>query len=541
VVIRGDDPVADSGWELHEGNIYKVALEGSTNEVYAGGQMLWMARWPNAPSLDPLEPAWSYMDVMPGNYYQTGTIYPKLHDLEIDQPVGTWTGAKIFFTGVERWWSRSGTILEHGPQQGDLQLELPPQYNDLWFGVMPAPQAPFFIYDSYAALDAPGEWFLDETNTLYLIAPDGGSPAGITVKSRDVLFDLTNRSRVRVRDLTFFSGRVRMHNATDCIVESNTFTYLSPFHFIHYPTWRDREEFVVGWNTPGTGIQTSGTATGNLIANNHISRSWGDGITLGGTNNTARGNTIHDVNYIGNKMAGIFLADHDNFIEDNTIYRTGRSGIAVHATGGHIRRNHIFDCGRINWDLGGIYMYAGFDETVGNGLEISHNLIHDIQLNNNIGPTGFQYSGSGIYLDGSTSGVDVFRNVVFNFRRYGVQLNGDSFAQRDNRNINVVNNTLLDNPLSGLNAMVGGITYQSRTNVLIANNAYTGSQGSSSGSTFSHNIKATEADFMDFDGGDFHPAQGSVLIDAGTPVPPIINGFTGLAPDVGAFEASPTP
>lgn len=541
VGIRGDDPLDDAAWEPHAGSIHRRDGLEPVTEVYANGRMLWMARWPNAPSPDPLEPAWSYMDAVPGNYYQKGTFTPKLYDHAIEQPVGTWTGARIFFTGVERWWSRSGDILQHGPDPGEIHIQLYDHLQDLWSGVMPAINAPFFIYNAYAALDAPGEWYQDPDGTLYLIAPGGGLPENISVKRRDVLFDLTGCRNVRIENLTFFSGRVLLHDAMDCVVAGNRFRYLSPFFFIRFPTWRDRAEFHLSRISNGSGIQTSGSATGNVIENNDIAFSWGDGITLGGTANTARGNHIRDVNYIGSKMAGVFLAGSDNVVRGNTIHRTGRSGIAVHGTGGRIRDNHIYDCGRINWDLGGIYLYAGFNAFNGYGLEIAGNRIHDIQLDNNIGPLGAQFGGSGIYLDGGASDIDVHHNILYRLRRYGIQLNGDGYFNRDNENVRIVNNTVIDDPASSLSKLTGGITHESRSNVLIANNAYFDEAGSAPGATFVNNIRVGASAFVDFEAYDFRPAAGSALIDAGIEVPPLTDGFHGPAPDAGALESETDP
>lgn len=534
-ILRGDVVIPDNGWQPYSGPVYQTSWTGPVTDVFINDELVWTARWPNASTNDPLVPEFSFMD--DGTSPSIGGFVHEIVDNELTAPAGSLDGARVWFTGKERWWARGAYISNHH-SSGAFTLQLPPDAptNDLWYGVLPAVTSPYFLYDHPDLLDAPGEWYYDTVaQVLYLWAPDGNSPRGVTAYTNRWILDISQCRKVRLMDMEFFSGSINAYAAENCILEHLKLRHMDPMPFVSAPRVRERA-FSLAYDSDFTGIPVSGT--GNAVRYCEISHSWGDGLCIDGSGNSVQFNDLHDLNFYGT-MAGVSVFGFQNNLSGNTIRRMGRSGIRndMHA-GGVFEFNHIHDVGKINWDLGGIYMYFTRG-TPTDRLLIQYNRIHDVQLDNNSGPTDYQYSGSGIYIDGGSSAVNVYRNLCYRYRRYGVQLNGDSFRREDNDYCDVAYNTLVDAPFDSLSSPTGGVYYQEfgKVDVHFRYNVYWATQPLSlAGVTPVGNTGVLLAEFADFYGHDFRLAPGAPAIDAGILLPPVTDGYLGAAPDTGAFE-----
>ncbi|MGC9453087.1 MAG: right-handed parallel beta-helix repeat-containing protein [Oceanipulchritudo sp.] len=533
--LRGDVEIPDNAWSVYSGQIYMASWSAPVSDLYIEDEMVWTARWPDATSNDPLVPEFSFMDA--GTSPTIGSYYHNVTDQELTAPAGSLVGAKVWFTGKERWWARAGYVYSHN-STGAFRLQIPLEApsNDLWYGVIPAVDSPYFLYDHPALLDAPGEWYHDDVaNILYLWTPDGSPPAGVTSYTNRWIFDISGCRKVRLMDLEFFSGSINAVDAQDCVLENLKLRHMDPMPFVTAVRERERN-FALYYSAGYTGIPLSGS--NNLIQYCEISHSWGDAVCIDGTGNTARYNQFHDLNYYGT-MAGVSVFGAQNDLIGNSIWRMGRSGVRndQHA-GGLFEFNHIHNVGRINWDVGGIYMYNA-QGSPSDRLQIRNNLVHNVQLNNNDGPTNYQFSGSAIYVDGSSSAVNIYLNVCYDYRRYGVQLNGDSFLGKDNDYCDIAYNTLIDSPFDGLSAPTGGVYYQEfgKTDVQFRYNVYWATQTITlAGVTPVGNTGLLISDFAGFYEDNYQLVAGAPAIDAGMPIAGVTDGYLGAAPDTGAFE-----
>lgn len=508
VVINGAEPITD--WKLHRPHIYAAPLEFSTDEVYGSGALLTGARWPNGAG-DPLHPVFAIMDDNTSNDERaTNTV----RDADVSIPAGFFDGARIWFTGDERWWARTGAVTGSGP--GRLEIEYAPV--QLWWGCLPGPNAPYYVYDCFNALDTAGEWFQDADDTLYLYS--SAPPANIEASRRRLGFDLRDRSWITLRGIHFFSASVHAEDADHCIIDGCTFRYVCPRYAIADPRDREHADFVATDATPGVGVYLGGED--NVIQNSTVHGSWGDGVTLGGRTNSAINCLVSDVGYNGCMASGISPIGDGHRIERCTIRRTGRSGIRFRMTNGIITRNEIHDIGRINWDLGGVYSNDEKGSFVG-GTEISYNAIHHILAHRSTGP-GDYYGGKGVFLDNNSSGVLVHHNLIWALPDCngcaGIGLNWE------NRAIRVYHNSIAGR------AMDRFANNYTLSDVRVYNNVAL--DGNWIGTDTKNNVMQDKSHFVDARGGDLRLSEQSPAINAGVAIEGLF-GDSRPEPDAGAI------
>jgi hypothetical protein len=107
-----------------------------------------------------------------------------------------------------------------------------------------------------------------------------------------------------------------------------------------------------------------------------------------------------------------------------------------------------------------------------------------------------------------------------------------------NSNNLIYNNTLVGN-VWGLSAG----SHANMTNSVFANNIFVGGMIWGAGAIRSNNLNTTTANvgFVSASTGNYALASNSAAINAGKIIAPYTNGFTGIAPDLGAFEFGVTP
>ena len=221
----------------------------------------------------------------------------------------------------------------------------------------------------------------------------------------------------------------------------------------------------------------------------------------------------------------------------NTVHTTGASSTVYFVGAPKVSYNNIYNTGSLQSD-GSIVQITR--ESV-DGSEVHHNWFHDSPK------SGMRYDAPISEPELAGKNGLVHHNVMWNLGK-ALQIKGDEQQ--------IYNNTCFDNSSNDISVLdeaypdpPGG---SSNALTITRNNAADRISGHRSNpmavpGTVSHNVySTTSSDYgikdllEDPDNYDFRPKVGSVLIDTGTPITGITDGFTGSAPDIGAYERNDT-
>jgi hypothetical protein len=407
VTISGADPI--TGWTKYSGNIYSAPMswnlgEGQ-NEVFVNGQAINEAEFPNSAIGNFSKPSTITMSktVVSGN---TAVIYSS----SLNQPAGTWNGATIHMDSGQDWINQTGTVTSSSPGRVTVSF-----VNDGSAYDLPAAGNKFYLFGSFKALDAAGEWYRDPTTgKLYLWAPNSGNPSSLDVEAKHRLyaFNLTSVHDITVSGLSLFAATVTTTSASkDVVLNRITGNYVSQNMIVR-----------TGWSVPDNqGIVLLGA--NSLIENSTIAFSSGDGIVIGGSGSKAENNVVHDVAYAGTDTGGIHIVGAYVTVDHNTVYNSGRDGILAREPHVTITYNTVHDVGLQTTEPGGIYTAS----TNGQGSVIAYNQIYNIHTGG--------YGGTALFADNNSSNWIIHNNVTWNVD-YGLKMNYTS------NNNQIYNNTL---------------------------------------------------------------------------------------------------
>lgn len=498
-VLSGAD-LLTGAWEAHAGKIYKLKTSQKFIQLFVDGKMMPEARWPNIPPDD-------LMAKQRGTAGK-GTGYEILADANL--PPGDWNGAIVTLWPGSEWGNSTRRVTDYQPGKSfrfDKTMEQ--RVKDSFHAqdpYKPRQGNPYILSGSLAGLDAPGEWVLDErTGTVYLWPPDGTAPAAhrVEVKARDYACDLSGLGFIEVTGMEIFGAAVDMSRAHDCLLEDCRLRYVNHFRECGTQKLPPLMNRVSGKNNEWRKCLVAYAAT--------------EGLSVTGEGNALADCIIHDTDYLGTMRGGLDLSGSLKArVSHCTVFRTGRDGI-YHSASKRILIEYcdVFYANLLNNDAGAIYCWGRGSQ----GGVISHNWVHD------------NPHANGIYLDNFSGGFTVDHNLVWN-------CGGDAFhVNSDALNHLIANNTAVDvRAAFGTYAFSGYTPTMKGTRIL--NNLllcpFTPSdpavlvQGAL-GPELSHNGQGSldEAGHLD---------AGSAAIDAGTAVAGITDGYTGKAPDLGAYE-----
>ncbi|RNL77625.1 DUF1565 domain-containing protein [Nocardioides marmorisolisilvae] len=522
VTISGLDVVSSTGWQVDSGNIYKHTstaspLELENSQVFVDGQEMTLAQWPNKGSG---RATWTSAgsSETPGNAWVTGATIPGGDD--------AWKGGVIYAAARQDWgfysWKVTGytasthrvAYLDPGIAGSEYKWELP---TDNY-----ASSKGFVMVGARVALDAPTEFYPDkDTNTLYLYAPAGDSPANhnVEIKTRKWGFDLGASNYINIKGLKFFGDGIRTWDSHDSVIDGIVADYPAVSR-IHYSTPADLEYPYADWQLS----TDSGVVLGGIKGSNHFGKantlensivshaSTTGAVALGGEGDKVVNNEISDVSM------GVWANGSDFLISYNTISNTGMN--AIHG----LYHNTIIEHNDLSsmlldgqTDDGATHTFAA---DLGNSVW-RYNIIHDFSAG---------HLTAGLYADNATLNLGIYKNVIYNLggpSQWGTLVNGLS------ENVEVDNNTFVNPGFAGFNSY-GGAGY----NNFGANNITTNSTFSTAmaGSSKSNNLENTDPLFVNQSTHDFHLQSTSPAIDAGMLIPGIADSYNGSAPDDGAYE-----
>ncbi len=281
----------------------------------------------------------------------------------------------------------------------------------------------FYVAGTRAALDSPGEWYLDRENKQVLYWPPSGPMSDVDVVApvmdRLISFEGTDDSyveHVHIEGLTFMDstytlghtyspadGALRFTRARHCEITANTFTLLG-----------------------GYGAHLTGQSHDIAITRNTLTKIGQGGVIMTGNkatqayDNLIAANTMEDLGQIYKHVAGALITTGSgNRIAHNRIQRVPRYGVSLksfsednYSHNNIVEYNAIIDTNLETNDTGAI-------ETLGRDRKDSGNIIRYNLIRNVVGlkcsPEGEIMSPHftwGIYLDDYSSGTDVIGNMV---------------------------------------------------------------------------------------------------------------------------------
>ena len=500
VTISGADAI--TGWSVHSGDIYKAPMNfdlgAGSNQVLVDGKMMTEARWPNVTTrLDRGKFA------TPDNAYQSGGSWTLADGDLKNVPSSGYVNLSLGGLGLS-WITQTARITS----ASNGKVSFKPVREG--FHYYPHKGTPYYIWGDLSLLDSKEEWFYKD-GTLYLWN-EGGAPKNVEAKRRTVAFDFNGLSNIAVKDINVRAATIVTDgNSANIVFDNLLIEYVSHFTYVDTNPW------TFGSNS---GVLLQGR--NHTFKNSVVRYSAGNGVSMHGTGHILTNNVIHDVSYGGTEGAAVSMScgvcsgsSSSHQVTWNTLYNSGRS-VLVHRKVGKskILHNHMYNAGILMDDLGVTYSY----ETDGQGTEIAYNYIHDNKAS---------HVGLGIYLDHNSNNHFIHHNAIWNTDD-ALRFNFPSRNNKAYNNILYARKQSVDYWGTNRNAkdLSGTEVFNNVTNKDIRLN-YGANQG---------NNHKGDPGFNNFDARDFTLRAGSPVIDKGRVFSPYTDGYTGSAPDLGAFE-----
>lgn len=551
VIISGAD-VIEGPWTLHKPNIYKTSVtksiknaEGDPNttgamavddQLWVDGQMMITARWPNLPISKATYFTRTDLAITTGG--ASNGLYGGVYtDTALSSfSAGFWTGAKMNVAPGLMWINVTCDVTNSTTQS--LSVDCGELKTSLGEYQMRA-ENHYFLWGKLDALDAPGEWW-QEKGSLYVWMPDSGTPNGHTIEAKRRLwaFDLSGRSYIEVRGLSIFGASIKTGSPTGGTGNAIILDELDiqhPWYFVEYPRNSRKMSFNGAIRLYGNN---------NTLKNSLIRYVASDVLRIEGSNNRVENNVFYDIAFMGashpvNGQVGD-AATAPQYFEQNTLFNSGTQAVNM-APMWKIRYNDAYNSHGLVTDTGTFYSWG----TNGKGAEIAYNYVHD-----NFAIRGARafpqfFGGSNIYFDFATSNYVAHHNVTWGATKAGILVfgydhnatatlaNPDPNAQA----ISVINNTIDADLFIDTKAGVH------MTNTKVINNLvakYANAVTTANGVSYQSNASiANSGIFVDRANRDYR-LSGTVsgVTDAGTTTALYTEGYTGSAPDIGAYEGN---
>ncbi|MCG8580959.1 MAG: right-handed parallel beta-helix repeat-containing protein, partial [Bacteroidales bacterium] len=531
VIVDGTNFIKGK-WKKHSDDIYKIKMPKDFEQLFFNRNMLVEARWPNSSFPEELwdRSSWAGSGI--------GSRYGKMVDTTLVRTQADWQGAIAVLNVAHQFrsWTRKVLTYDFNTATFAYKKNLKPitsyaNATKQWEDDL------YYLFGKMEALDAPGEWYLNEhTNELYVFSDEKDIKNGeFAYKARHYGLTASERSYFHLEGITFFACTMRLLDVENCTITNCRF---------EYPVY-SRE-----FNDPELKQQPAETRiSGNYIHfhKNYIAYSQRSGLIIKGMGNVVENNIVHDVAWAGQGF-GIHCvsAGKDAFVcTRNTVYNTGYSGIRLDGPGGwEASYNYVHHSAQIAKDCASIQC----GNWVISGSIIHHNWVHDCYT---LGKhSGGLNGGLGIRGDDQTRGLTVHHNVVWKCGRDGIIIKGDSNKVFNNTVFAIGSNDKEGNYIS-MHAMAephkpwlnqAPLLESQNMNSLIFNNIAFNIVGDRKQSAFPYteNMKTNafkkEGVLQDVANKNFMPVKGASLIDAGTHYPGLTNGYSGKAPDIGAYE-----
>lgn len=495
VVVSGADLV--TGWTAAPSvgpNVWQATADWNAggnrdgNTLFVDGELKFEARQGGAN--DPL-------DIDDWGTLEQGSLGDDDTSFRADDLIGFaddyWNGAKIKFH-VNDFAFNVKTIADFNGGNGEITF-------DSAVGLVSQKQDNgYYIYDTINALDQAGEWFKAAgSDTLYYQAAPGENPNNMEVefKRRGYAFDVEGRDYIHIKDITFRGASIDSNGNTDHNLYSGN-------RFYAYDKANVGRFFVEGDR--------------NVFRDNEVSHVWGSFATVGGLRNQVVNNYFHSIGFNGTSRAISATGATELLVSHNTLEKYARSFMDGYPVRSEVAYNVFIDGGRLSWD-------TGVFDADGGGGDSSYSIFHHNVFRDNFNARGIFQA-----FYGRNNNAVIHHNLFHDFgngSRTNLSVGGNEFQQAYH---NTVITDLNSAPMGNLQARDSiGTRYNNNIQISTA-------EVDALGIDVRGNYNYSQSDFNDFGGDDYTLADGSGAIDIGVVLPGINDGFTGAAPDAGAFE-----
>ncbi|WP_139955911.1 right-handed parallel beta-helix repeat-containing protein [Flavicella sediminum] len=506
-----------SGWTKDSGSIYKTTIPfsslGQKNFVMNNDTALDLARWPNKNSSNPFDlntlrnSGGSGGDVINGAYLTENTI-----------PAIDWTNGAVFFYGDKGgsgWLAWKSTITSSTAGRVNFNLDKNPNWIRTFHA--PADKGDFYLEGVKGALDYQNEWWFNaSTKELFVQLPSGTAPVDgeVKMRRREEVINLVNKKYIEIKNLAVFGGSINMSDTSTWNQNGNNKTTNNKLFGISSFYGSQTQGVFTSFSAGIASVFVQGSD--NIIEKCEIAFGASTGLSVRGNRHKIIDCRIHDFNFLGSYDAPVVLRGmNDSEFRNNVVFNGGRDAVNYSGANNVLSYNDISRSNLIADDCA-LFYTVGAQYTT----EIHHNWFHDAAS------SGTKSKAAGIYLDNDAAGFSVHHNVVWNTEWTSVQINWNG------KDIDIFNNTLLNG--SG----VMGAWHKDGTafsNVKVWNNLGSDTKWEPQ-SDKQNNLTITSDVFTDATNNSYSLKPNTSPVDAGKVIAGITDGFSGAAPDVGAYE-----
>lgn len=447
-------------------------------------EMMFEARWPN--SLDVWNPVWATAD--------NGTTPSSLVDSAL--PNYDWTGSTLWINQDPAWSLYGQQVLGYG--SGQLVTE----NNIVWENHQLTSGSSYYVQGCLDALDIEGEWYYDPATETLFVHVGGGSPGNdIHVKSRMNAFVLDGLSHVELNGIRIQGATVTTdENSSHLVMDGLSVEY--PYFSSNYDSWQTTDGLVLNGD-------------GHVFRNSELGWASGCGLIINGDSAQVVNNHIHDCDFIGSYAAPLKLGAEtkNGLISHNTITMAGRSCVAFSwpIRDYLFQNNDLSHAGQLTKDLG--MTYVNICEA--GGMELRYNWVHDNDAD---------HIASGIYFDHGAKNLLIHHNAIWGVDTGGILINQYAMG------VLMFNNTVTSDV--GFRSIWGNEWPDDMYGCKLINNVFNSTIITDGDEIEIVDNTTNYTGLVDYK----YLTTGSGPIDAGRIIPGITDGYSGGAPDQGAYE-----
>ncbi len=286
--------------------------------------------------------------------------------------------------------------------------------------------APYYFYNVFEELSAPGEFYLDRENAmLYIYPTEDMSNAKIDMSLiTDSIITIKNADYISFEGISFKGTRGDAFRITG---NSNKITHCVIKNIGLFAA------IVRGYNNVFDYNEITRTGRGGIDVTG------GDVKTLTPGNNRIENNLIHDWSEIYKTYSpAVRLNGVGDICAHNEMYNSPNMAIWFGGNNNVVEYNIIHNVCLLTNDGGAIYSGRRWDWY---GNVIRYNYIYDLGSTVKNGDEEITYTPDGIYLDDNLAGQTVYGNILVNVPKYGLHLG----SGRDN---NVYNNIIINSKVA---------------------------------------------------------------------------------------------